>query len=175
MWLKVHLRTHRGSQRHSGRWGKLNNCVRDGSPRGPSAPQARGTPSTSHQMKGSPEHPVTVGGYERPGECGTHYEMLGRALWNCTRLIIGMVKGGTNGGQSERWRWFREERARKQRDKRINGARRRLGQGGGRSGGDGLYQQLEWGSSLRSSYIQLPATGKPGIQGQLLDRLRVWA
>lgn len=34
-----------------------------------------------------------------------------------------------------------------------------------------LYQQLEQGCSLRGLYAQTRATGKTGIQGQLLDRL----
>jgi len=58
-------------------------------------------------MKGSPEHPMTVGGYERPEGCGTHYECV------C----------------------------------------------------DGLYPQLEWGCSLGSLYVQLPAAGKSEKQG----------
>lgn len=63
-----------------------------GCPGVPSAPRARGTSSTSLQLKGSLEHLVTAGGYEMPRDCGTHYEMLGRAFWNCTRLIMGWLK-----------------------------------------------------------------------------------
>lgn len=35
---------------------------------------------------------MTVGGYEMPRECATHFEMLGTAFWNCTRLIMGWLK-----------------------------------------------------------------------------------
>lgn len=36
-----------------------------------------------------------------------------------------------------------------------------------------LYQQLEWGSGLKVLYVQAPATGETGIQGQLWGRLSV--
>lgn len=92
----AHLRTQRGSQRHSGRWGNPMTVPEtrapartpQGRPRGHSAPRAGGTASSSRQPKSSPEHPMTLGGYERPGECGTFYQVPGRAFWDCTRIIM---------------------------------------------------------------------------------------
>lgn len=58
--------------------------------RGASVPWAGGKPSTSNQLKGSPE-PYDCQHYERPGECGTLHEMPGRAFWDCARLVKGWL------------------------------------------------------------------------------------
>jgi len=37
----------------------------------------------------------------------------------------------------------------------------------------GVYQQLDWGCSLKSSSVQVPATEETGIKGQLLGLTEV--
>ena len=39
---------------------------------------------------------------------------------------------------------------------------------------DSLYQQLQWGCGLEGFYVQAPAMGETGVQGQLWSRLSVY-
>lgn len=109
-WLKAHLSTHHGAQRHSSSWGEPQ-------------PSQRNEPPV--QLHGLGVRPTTMSQQERLSRApcrlrvdtawryGTSYGMQGRASWDCTGIVQRRFMGclGKEPKVGKRGsRWFGEEK-----------------------------------------------------------------